>query len=106
MLAALLVAVALDAGADAGAGDAGAMAGVPVAAEPPASAPVLSGRVLARGTRDPLAGAQVRVILGNGATSDSETDERGGFTLAVRSGPCEVRVRHPGFEPFSRKFEG
>ena len=122
MLAALLVAVALDAGADAGAEDAGAMAeagrveaympadagaeaGESVAAEPPASLPVLSGRVLARGTRDPLAGAQVRVILGNGATSDSETDERGGFTLTVRSGPCEVRVRYPGFEPFSRKFE-
>ena len=121
ILAALLVAAAVGASPDAGAddagettdagaenadafGDASAEAGVPVAAEPPVSAPVLSGRILARGTRDPLAGAQVRVILGNGATFDTETDESGGFTLPARSGPCEVRVRYPGFEPFSRKL--
>ncbi|MGO9291785.1 MAG: TonB-dependent receptor domain-containing protein [Polyangia bacterium] len=121
MLAALLVAVAVDAGPDAGAEDAGAVAeagadaevhadadaegGVSVAAEPPASAPVLSGRVLARGTRDPLVAAQVRVILSNGASVDTETDESGGFTLTVRPGPCELRVHSAGFEPFSRRFE-
>src|SRR5208283_5429249 len=120
MLAALLVAVAVDAGPDAGAEDAGAVAeagadaevhadadaegGVSVAAEPPASAPVLSGRVLARGTRDPLVAAQVRVILSNGASVDTETDESGGFTLTVRPGPCELRVHSAGFEPFSRRF--
>ena len=112
ILAALLLAVAVDAGPDAGAedgseptlhGDAGAEAAAD--AEPLASALTLSGRILARGTREPLAGAQVRVILGNGATADTETDESGGFTLAVRSGPCEVRVQYPGFEPFSRKLD-
>ncbi len=122
ILAALLVAIAVDASPDAGAedaretteaggadaevhADAGAEAPVSTDAEPLASAPVLSGRVLARGTREPLVGAQVRVILGNGATHDTETDESGEFTLPARSGPCEVLVRYPGFEPFSRKFD-
>lgn len=122
ILAALLVAVALDASPDAGAEDVreateaggseadlqpevGAEASASVDAERLVPAPVLSGRVLARGTRDPLAGAQVRAILGNGATADTETDESGGFSLMVRSGPCEVRVRYPGFEPFSRKLD-
>jgi hypothetical protein len=118
ILAALLLAVAVDAGPDAGAEDGGEPTGVQdvdlhgdagaeaaADAEPLGSAPTLSGRILARGTREPLAGAQVRLILGNGATSDTETDESGGFTLAVRSGPCEVRVQYPGFEPFTRKFE-
>jgi hypothetical protein len=122
ILAALLVAAAMDASPDAGAedaramsetgatdaglpADAGAEAGVFADAEPLASAPVLSGRVLARGTREPLLGAQVRVILGNGATRDTETDESGGFSLPAGSGRCEVRVRYPGFEPFSRNFD-
>ena len=118
ILAAVLLAVAVDAGPDAGAEDGGEPTGVQDAglhgdagaeaaadAEPLASALTLSGRILARGTREPLAGAQVRVILGNGATADTETDESGGFTLAVRSGPCEVRVQYPGFEPFSRKLD-
>ena len=122
ILAALLVAVAVDAAPDAGAqdaramsetgetdaevrADAGAEASVSADAEPLASAPLLSGRVLARGTREPLLGAQVRVILGKGATRDTETDESGGFSLAVGSGPCEVHVRYPGFEPFSRNFD-
>ncbi len=122
ILAALLVAVALDAGPDAGAEDAGETteagaadadvqvdageeAGASADAESPGSAPALSGRILARGTREPLVGAQVRAILGNGVTQDTETDESGGFTLPVRSGPCEVHVRYPGFEPFFRKFD-
>jgi hypothetical protein len=121
-LAALLVAAAVDAGPDAGVPDAGELteaggadadihagagveAGVSAAAQPLASAPTLSGRILARGTREPLAGAQVRVILGNGATHDAESDERGDFALTARSGPCEVRVHYPGFEPFSTKLD-
>jgi hypothetical protein len=121
ILAAVLVAVAMDAGADAGAEDAratteveaadarapsdtGVEARVSTDAEPLVSTPVLSGRVLARGTREPLVGAQVRVILGDGVAHDTETDESGGFTLNVRSGSCEIRVRYPGFEPFSRSF--
>ena len=122
VLAALLVAVAVDASPDAGAGDGreisetgaenpdlraetSADGGVSAETAPPASAPVLSGRVLARGTRDPLVGAQVRLILGNGATHDTETDESGGFSLPAGSGRCEVRVHYPGFEPFSRKID-
>jgi len=57
-----------------------------------APAPVLSGRILARGTREPLVGAQVRVILDHGATSDTETDDTGIFPLTARPGPCEVVV--------------
>jgi len=122
ILAALLVAVVVDAGPDSGAadaqptpeagradadlrGDAGVETGVSADAEPPAAASVLSGRVLARGTRAPLVGAQVRVVLDDGATRDTETDEHGDFSLPARPGACEVRVRYPGFEPFSRKFD-
>jgi len=121
ILAALLVAVAADAspdasaedggeptqtaGADAGIlADGGAQVGTAVDAERLAPAPMLSGRVLARGTRAPLVGAQVRAILDNGSTRDTETDDKGEFTLPARSGPCDLRVHYPGFEPFSRKF--
>ncbi|MGB8296695.1 MAG: TonB-dependent receptor [Polyangia bacterium] len=119
ILAALLLAVAAEASPDAGAedglalteadaglaADAGADAHSSPDVEPLAPASVLSGRILARGTREPLAGAQVRVILDHGATRDTETDEHGDFSLPARPGPCEVRVHYPGFEPFSRKLD-
>ncbi|HJX66418.1 MAG TPA: TonB-dependent receptor [Polyangia bacterium] len=122
ILAALLLAAAADAGPDAGAEDGlpsieegGADAGfsadasadlrVSPDAAPLAPTPVLSGRILARGTREPLVGAQVRVILDHGATRDTETDEHGSFSLTARPGPCQVIVHYPGFEPFSRKFD-
>jgi hypothetical protein len=122
VLAALLLAVAADAGPDAGAedglpsieeggadaglaADAGADARPSSDAVPLAPAAVLRGRILARGTREPLVGAQVRVILDHGATRDTETDEHGDFSLTARPGPCEVVVHFPGFEAFSRKFD-
>jgi len=124
ILAALLLAVAGDSGADAGAdavGEAvgetsdagaetrdarpGADGGAPVDAEQAAATAVLSGRILARGTREPLAGAQIRVTSGNGKSHDTESDESGAFTLPAQPGPCELLVLFPGFEPFTRKLE-
>jgi hypothetical protein len=122
-LAALLLAAAADAGPDAGAQDAAepaeaggadaeiftdasAEAGASVDAERPAPTASLGGRVLARGTREPLIGAQVRVIFSDsGQIQTAETDDNGNFTLPAQPGPCDLRIHYPGFEPFSRKFQ-
>jgi hypothetical protein len=93
-------------GAPASVPDAGAPAEVGAAAEAPPSpaGPVLGGTILARGTREPLVGAQVRVIA-RGKNLDAESDEKGAFRLEVPAGPCEVVVVYPGFERFSRSFQ-
>ncbi|HEX7597721.1 MAG TPA: TonB-dependent receptor, partial [Polyangia bacterium] len=124
LLAALLVAVVVDASPDAGAdqsidvgvtaevqsgaevdGGAGLEPYQPVAAAPSVSLVALSGHVLARGTREPLAGAQLRLMMANGKHVDTESDESGAFAVSAPMGACQMLIQFPGFEPFSRKFD-
>jgi hypothetical protein len=93
-------------GASAPTNDAGASveAGPTAEAVPAPSGPVLGGTVRARGTREPLVGAQVRV-LAKGKSFDTETDDKGAFQLEVPAGDCEVVVVTPGFDRFSRTLQ-
>ena len=59
---------------------------------------VVQGKVLARGTRQPLAGASVRIGAGEG----TETAADGSFTLAVTPGTHPLRVQCPGYQPLSQ----
>lgn len=81
-------------------GDAGAPE---VAAAPSQAGPVavtLAGKVLARGTRQPLPGAMVHVGSGEGV----ETAGDGSFTIEVAPGDHPLRVQCPGYEPLTRKI--
>ena len=64
----------------------------------------LAGRVLARGTRQPLVGAQVSIAVGDGTRADGETKPDGSFALAVLPGTRQLRVQSPGFEPTTRSL--
>jgi len=60
----------------------------------------VSGRVLARGTRKPLAGALVRAGMGEKASA--ETDGEGRFGVEVAPGAHQLRVQCPGYAPVAR----
>ncbi len=62
-----------------------------------------AGRVLVRGTRQPLAGALVHVGVGDGTHADAETDTDGGFAVEVIPGERNLRVQSPGYVPISRQ---
>jgi TonB family protein len=67
------------------------------APKPPQAPVVLSGRVIERGTRDPVAGAAVEA---GGASAD--TDASGRFELrGIAPGEVIVRIASPAHEPFS-----
>jgi len=61
-----------------------------------------SGRVLARGTRQPLVGASVSIAVGDGTRASGETGSDGGFVLEVLPGEHQLRVQCPGFVPTTR----
>jgi hypothetical protein len=61
----------------------------------PAARLRVSGRVLARGTRDPVAAASLLLD----AHEAGETGEDGGFSLEVTPGPHRLQVQAPGFDP-------
>ncbi len=86
--------------------DGGASAETPagsVAGQARTVAPVkLSGRVLARGTRQPLVGAALGIAMGAGARASTETGADGAFTLEVPPGEHQLHVQCPGFVPTTR----
>jgi hypothetical protein len=120
LVLALLTAFPIDAGEapDGGpvdGGDGAAPADVQVAAEAgalgpseagPAPRPALvklAGRVLARGTRQPLGGALLHVGVGDGTTADAETGADGAFAVGVLPGKHNLRVQCPGHAPLVRE---
>jgi hypothetical protein len=71
---------------------------------PPGRALVrFTGRVLARGTRQPLVGALVHLGVGDGTTTDAETGADGGFSVEVLPGTHNLRVQCPGHVPVTRQ---
>lgn len=92
-----------DAGRDAGSStgaerdgrwDGGASDGA-VAVAPPLPTGRLTGRVLAKGTREAIAGAALTVDI----TPAGETDGAGRFTVEVPCGSRNLAVQAPGFQP-------
>lgn len=82
--------------ADAGVPAPDAQPGSPAA--PAGRSSVVNGRVLARGTREPLAGAVVTA----GENAATETDGEGRFTLALRPGRHHVVVQQAGYAPLDK----
>ncbi len=94
-------------GADAGATevDGGASEASPTgfAGQAPRVALVkLSGRVLARGTRQLLVGASLGIAVGDGSHAGTETGPDGSFTLEVPPGEHQLHVQCPGYVPTTR----
>jgi len=75
------------------------------AKEPSSNAGLVSfkGKVLARGTRQPLVGAQVSLGVGDGTLASCETRSDGSFVLEVLPGTRQLRVQCPGFAPATRQ---
>ena len=102
---------AWDAGPPDGGADGGSQpveAGAPdLAARPPPPAPVtvetvrLAGRILARGTREPLAGASITVD----AVPVTEAGADGRFEVELVPGRHRLQIQHPGFEPTDESLE-
>ncbi|MBM4320925.1 MAG: TonB family protein, partial [Deltaproteobacteria bacterium] len=65
--------------------------------EPQEPPPTLTGRVLRRGDREPLAGVGVRVSATGLA---AQTDAEGRFQLALPPGKWELEVFHPDCQPY------
>jgi hypothetical protein len=87
---------AVPAGVDAGAADA-------LPASQVAGLLKFSGKVLARGTRQPLVGASVSIAVGDGTRASGETGSDGSFVLEVLPGQHQLRVQCPGFVPTTRQ---
>ena len=83
--------------ADGGASEASPVA--PTAQAPSAARVKFAGKVLARGTRQPLVGASLAMAVGDGTRASTETDSDGGFTLEVLPGqhllPSSVPASFP-----------
>ena len=63
----------------------------------------LAGKVLARGTRQPLVGVRVSIGVGDGTHASGETRSDGSFALEVLPGTHQLRVQSPGFAPATRQ---
>jgi hypothetical protein len=122
-LLAALTAFAFDGGdvPDGGAADGGGVDGAPAASDAAATdvgdagptevaevGPMparllvkLAGKVQARGTRQPLAGALVHAGVGDGTTVEVETGADGAFSLEVLPGAHKLRVQCPGYAPLT-----
>jgi hypothetical protein len=86
-----------EAGADAGEAGAGDAVAAPAPAPAPATPPPLGrvvGRVLARGTRAPVADASLTADT----SAVGATDAHGDFAVDVPCGPHRLTVQAPGFE--------
>lgn len=86
--------------ADAGSAAVGAAdAAVPLVAPAPiAHTVVLAGRVVARGTREPLGAAQISFGPPAGLLQPGEADEDARFSLPVTAGKVHVQVQVPGYD--------
>ena len=77
----------------------------PPAPTPDAPAPlpsVLRGRLLERGTHEPVIGATVAVVI-DGQTYVAESDDGGRFRVPVAAGKASVSVRAAGYRLFLQK---
>jgi hypothetical protein len=81
--------------------DAGAAESLPVPEPVRPSLVTFQGRVLARGTRQPLVGALVNLGVGDG--SSAESGPGGKFSIQVLPGTHSLRVQCPGYAPLVRQ---
>jgi len=65
----------------------------------------LSGKVVARGTRQPLAGAQISLAVGDGTRASTESAADGSFSLEALPGAHQLRVQYPAFVPLVRSVD-
>jgi hypothetical protein len=90
---------------DAGAADGGTADGapdvMPVPVPPAPQVGRLTGRVVAKGTRRPIAGASINVDLAAAAATDAQGD----FAVDVPCGLRRLLVHAPGFEPLVRTVD-
>lgn len=76
----------------------------PAASEPRPAPIAVFGKVLARGTRQPLPGAFVYIgPAGDGGVS-TETGSDGAFSIEIPPGNHPMRVQCPGYEPLVRQL--
>lgn len=61
----------------------------------------ISGKIIAKDTRKPLAGATILCLANNKATS---TDSLGNFSINVKAGTHEVQIRAMGYKELRRSF--
>jgi hypothetical protein len=88
-------------GPDGGAADSGAADAMPVPGPPAPPAGRLSGRVVAKGTRKPIAGAAITVDVAEAGA----TDAKGDFAVDVPCGLRRLWIQAPGFEPLARTVD-
>ena len=82
--------------------DGGALDVLPIRQIQVANLLKLSGKVLARGTRQPLVGASVSIAVGDGTRASDETGPGGSFVLEALPGEHQLQVQCPGFAPTAR----
>jgi hypothetical protein len=87
--------------ADAGQADGGVVSSDGAGERPVATSGLarITGKVLARGTRQPLVGAMVHSGVGGDTTTSTETGPGGTFVLEVLPGAHPLRVQYPGYAP-------
>ena len=88
-------------GPDGGAADGGAPDAVPAPGPPAPPVGRLTGRILAKGTRKPIAGAAITVDV----AEVGATDAQGGFAVDVPCGLHRLWIQAPGFEPLTRTVD-
>jgi len=88
-------------GGEAGAADGGVPDATPTAATAPARVGHVAGRVLAKGTRAPVA----RAALTAGVSDVGDTDAQGGFDVELPCGRQRLSVQAPGFERLTTEVD-
>ena len=88
---------------DAGVTSSDARFAAEVATAPGRALVKFAGKVLARGTRQPLSGAALHIAVGDGTTIDTETGPGGEFAVAVLPGERKLRLQFPGYAPVTRQ---
>ena len=77
----------------------------PATAPPQAALRKLSGKIVARGTRQPLAGAQISFAVGDGTRASTESAADGSFSIEALPGTHQLRVQYPAFVPLVRSVD-
>jgi hypothetical protein len=88
-------------GPDGGAADGGAADAIPAPGPPAPPVGRISGRIVAKGTRKPIAGAAITVDVAEAGA----TDARGGFAVDAPCGLRRLLIQAPGFEPLARTVD-
>jgi hypothetical protein len=84
--------------------DAGVAEAAPTVLAPGPALVTVTGRVLARGTRQPLAGALVHLGPAGEDGASAETSGEGAFSVEARPGTHPLRIQCPGYEPLVRQI--